>query len=46
MGSGDGPGHTFTASTPGSPIVGIESIDEEFFENGSLGARAAGFNGD
>ena len=26
---------TFAASSPGSPMVGIESIDEEFFENGA-----------
>jgi hypothetical protein len=27
---------TFSTDKPGPPIVGIESIDEEFFENGSV----------
>jgi len=34
VGSGDAM-VTFTADTPGPAIVGIESIDEEFFENGA-----------
>jgi len=35
---------TFSASTPGLPIVGIESIDEEFFDGGQwvLGRRLNG----
>jgi len=35
---------TFAASTPGLPIVGIESIDEEFFDGGQwvLGRRLNG----
>jgi hypothetical protein len=34
VGSGDAQ-ITFSADSPGPPIVGIESIDEEFFENGA-----------
>lgn len=34
LGSGDAQ-ITFAAGSPGSPLVGIESIDEEFFENGA-----------
>jgi len=44
VGSGDAM-VTFTADTPGPPIVGIESIDEEFFENGSWTPRRR-LNGD
>lgn len=35
---------TFSSDRPGLPIVGIESIDEEFFENGSwvIGRRLNG----
>ena len=36
---------SFTADTPGPPIVGIESIDEEFFENSKWTARRR-MNGD
>jgi hypothetical protein len=36
---------TFSTDTPGLPIVGIESIDEEFFENGKWTARRR-LNGD
>ena len=36
---------TFSADTPGPPIVGIESIDEEYFENGSWKPRRR-LNGD
>jgi hypothetical protein len=36
---------TFTADTPGPPIVGIESIDEEYFENGTWTPRRR-LNGD
>jgi len=34
IGSGDAQ-ITFSSDSPGPPIVGIESIDEEFFENGT-----------
>ena len=34
LGSGDAQ-ITFSSSSPGSPIVGIESLEEEFFENGA-----------
>jgi len=34
VGSGDGQ-ITFSTDKPGLPIVGIESIDEEFFEHGA-----------
>jgi hypothetical protein len=44
VGSGDGM-VTFSADTPGPPIVGIESIDEEFFENGTWTPRRR-LNGD
>jgi hypothetical protein len=44
VGSGDAV-VTFTADTPGPPIVGIESIDEEFFENGAWTPRRR-LNGD
>jgi Domain of unknown function (DUF5597) len=33
VGSGDAQ-ITFSTNKPGLPLVGIESIDEEFFENG------------
>jgi hypothetical protein len=36
---------TFSTDKPGSPIVGIESIDEEFFENGAWSLRQR-LNGD
>ena len=36
---------TFTADTPGPPIVGIQSIDEEYFENGTWTQRRR-LNGD
>ena len=35
----------FSTDKPGPPIVGIESIDEEFFENGNWAARRR-LNGD
>jgi hypothetical protein len=44
VGSGDA-SVTFSAETPGPPIVGIESIDEEFFENGAWTPRRR-LNGD
>ena len=44
IGSGDAQ-ITFSTDKPGSPIVGIESIDEEFFENGSWVPRRR-LNGD
>ena len=44
VGSGDAM-VTFTADTPGPPIVGIESIDEEYFENGAWTPRRR-LNGD
>ena len=44
VGSGDAT-VTFSADTPGPPIVGIESIDEEFFENGAWTPRRR-LNGD
>ena len=44
VGCGDA-GVTFSADTPGPPIVGIESIDEEFFENGAWTPRRR-LNGD
>lgn len=44
VGSGDAM-VTFTADTPGPPIVGIESINEEFFENGAWTPRRR-LNGD
>ena len=44
VGSGDGM-VTFSADTPGPPIVGIQSIDEEFFENGTWTPRRR-LNGD
>lgn len=36
---------TFTSDKPDLPIVGIESIDEQFFEDGSWGTRRR-LNGD
>ena len=36
---------SFSADTPGPPIVGIESIDEEYFENGAWTLRRR-LNGD
>ena len=36
---------TFSTDRPGPPIVGIESIDEEFFENGAWSPRRR-LNGD
>jgi hypothetical protein len=36
---------TFTSDKPGPPIVGIESIDEQFFENGSW-VKKRRLNGD
>lgn len=44
VGSGDAM-VTFSADTPGPSIVGIESIDEEFFENGAWTPRRR-LNGD
>ena len=44
VGSGDAV-VTFSVDTPGPPIVGIESIDEEFFENGAWTPRRR-LNGD
>jgi mannose-6-phosphate isomerase-like protein (cupin superfamily) len=44
IGSGDG-AITFTAETPGAPQVGIESIDEQIFENGKWVLRRR-INGD
>jgi hypothetical protein len=44
VGSGDAQ-VTFSTEKPGPPIVGIESIDEEFFENGSWKPRRR-LNGD
>jgi beta-galactosidase GanA len=44
VGSGDAM-VTFSADTPGPPVVGIESVDEEFFENGAWVARRR-LNGD
>lgn len=44
IGSGDAQ-VTFSTDKPGPPIVGIESIDEEFFENGSWVPRRR-LNGD
>lgn len=44
IGAGDGV-ITFSADKPGPPIVGIESIDEEFFENGAWVPRRR-LNGD
>jgi hypothetical protein len=44
VGSGDAM-VTFSADTPGPPTVGIESIDEEFFENGAWTSRRR-LNGD
>ncbi len=43
VGSGDAQ-VTFSTESPGPPIVGIESIDEEFFENGAwtVGRRLNG----
>jgi hypothetical protein len=43
-GSGDAQ-ITFSTDKPGPPIVGIESIDEEFFENGAWLPRRR-LNGD
>jgi hypothetical protein len=43
-GSGDAQ-ITFSTETPGPPIAGIESIDEEVFENGSWKPRRR-INGD
>ena len=43
-GSGDAQ-ITFSTDKPGPPIVGIESIDEEFFENGAWSPRRR-LNGD
>jgi hypothetical protein len=44
VGSGDAQ-LTFSTDKPGPPIVGIESIDEEFFENGAWTPRRR-LNGD
>jgi hypothetical protein len=44
IGSGDAQ-LRFTSERPGPPIVGIESIDEEFFENGTW-VRGRRLNGD
>jgi hypothetical protein len=44
VGSGDAT-VIFSTDTPGLPIVGIESIDEEFFENGAWTLRRR-LNGD
>jgi beta-galactosidase GanA len=44
VGAGDGQ-VVFTTDKPGPPIVGIESIDEEFFENGAWVPRRR-LNGD
>ena len=44
VGSGDAQ-ITFSSDKPGLPIVGIESVDEEFYENGSWVARRR-LNGD
>jgi hypothetical protein len=44
VGSGDAT-VSFSADTPGPPVVGIESIDEEFFENGVWTPRRR-LNGD
>jgi hypothetical protein len=44
VGSGDAQ-ITFSADSPGPPIVGIESIDEEFFDNGAW-TRGRRLNGD
>jgi hypothetical protein len=44
IGSGDAQ-ITFSTDEPGPPIVGIESIDEEFFENGAWVPRRR-LNGD
>ena len=44
IGSGDAQ-ITFSTDTPGPPIVGVESIDEEFFENGAWVPRRR-LNGD
>lgn len=44
IGSGDAQ-ITFSTDKPGPPIVGIESIDEEFFENGTWSLRRR-LNGD
>ncbi len=44
VGSGDAQ-ITFSTDKPGPPIVGIESIDEEFFENGAW-VRGRRLNGD
>ncbi|HWW23744.1 MAG TPA: DUF5597 domain-containing protein [Edaphobacter sp.] len=44
IGSGDAQ-ITFSTDKPGPPIVGIESIDEEFFENGAWVPRRR-LNGD
>lgn len=44
MGAGDGQ-INFSTDKPGAPIVGIESIDEEFFENGTWVPRRR-LNGD
>jgi beta-galactosidase GanA len=44
IGSGDAQ-ITFSSDKPGLPIVGIESVDEEFYENGSWVARRR-LNGD
>jgi hypothetical protein len=44
VGAGDGQ-IVFSTDKPGSPIVGIESIDEEFFEDGAWVPRRR-LNGD
>jgi hypothetical protein len=44
VGSGDAQ-ITFTSDKPGPPIVGIESVDEEYFENGTWTPRRR-LNGD
>jgi Domain of unknown function (DUF5597) len=36
---------TFSSDKPGLPVVGIESVDEEFFENGGWVIRRR-LNGD
>jgi hypothetical protein len=45
LGGGGDAQVTFSTDNPGPPIVGIESIDEEFFENGTWSPRRR-LNGD
>jgi hypothetical protein len=45
LGAGGDAQITFSTDKPGPPIVGIESIDEEFFENGAWSPRRR-LNGD